>query len=386
MTRERIGWLVVLGLAIALFTWIARNTYWTHIQVPMPLKGEAATNPFYILERFSQALGARTRWNRGISLPPSNGVVFISNWDWDLSADRRQRLESWVESGGRLVVDGSLIKGTDSFELWSGIGQQTRQPPRRGALDLAPSELCYTLAEEGGAANVYSACGMDSTHFLTAHRKIDWALRHEDSGLQAVRVRVGRGSVTVLNGTPFARRGLFAADNGMMFVAATQLRRSDEIHFSSESSHASLLRLAWQLGWPVICLIGIGLTLAIWRSSVRFGPLAAPTQTARRSLAEQIRGTGQFTMRIGSAGALHAAAARALNEAAARYINAYEYLPGAERMRALAQVTGYEPDSLAAALNYSGSSRSEHLRSALELLEAARRRILLENTRSRHGN
>jgi hypothetical protein len=386
MTRERIGWLVLLGLAIALFSWVARNTYWTHIQVPMPLKGEAATNPFYILERFSQALGAQTHWNRGISLPPSNGVVFISNWDWDLSSDRRQRLESWVGSGGRLVVDGSLIKGSDSFEQWSGIGQQTRKQARRGALDLAPPELCYTLAEEGGTATAYSVCGMDSTHFLTVHRKIDWALRGEDSGLQAVRVAVGRGSVTVLNGTPFARRGLFAADNGMMFVAATQLRHGDEIHFSSESSQASLLRLAWQLGWPVICLIGIGLTLAIWRSSVRFGPLAAPTQTARRSLAEQIRGTGQFTLRIGSAGALHAAAARALNEAAARYINAYEYLPGAERMRALAQVTGYEADSLAAALNYSGSSRSEHLRSALELLEAARRRILLENTRSRHGN
>jgi hypothetical protein len=386
MTRERIGWLVVLGLAIALFTWVARNTYWTHIQVPMPRKGEAATNPFYILERFSQALGARTRWNRGISLPPSNGVVFISNWSWDLSSDRRQRMERWVESGGRLVVDGSLIKATDSFEQWSGIGQKTRKTARRGALDLAPPELCYTLDEEGSAADTYSICGMDSTRFLTVHRKIDWALRRENSGLQAVRVRVGRGSVTVLNGTPFARRGLFDDDNGVLFVAATQLRRGDEIHFSSESSQASLLRLAWQLGWPVICLIGIGLTLAIWRSSVRFGPLAAPTQTARRSLAEQIRGTGQFTMRIGSAGALHAAAARALNEAAARYINAYESLPGAERMRALAQVTGYEPDSLAAALNYSGSSRSEHLRAALELLEAARRRILLENKRSRHGN
>jgi hypothetical protein len=386
MTRDRIGWLVILGLGVALFSWVARNTYWTHIQVPMPPKGEAATNPFYILERFSQALGARTRWNRGISLPPSNGVVFISNWNWELSNERRQRIEHWVESGGRLVVDESLLKGTDSFEQWSGIGQQTRKPAKRGPLELLPSELCYTLDEEGGAGDTYSICGMDATRFLTVHRKIDWALRRQDSGLQAVRVRVGRGSVTVLNGTPFVQRGLFADDNGMLFVAATQLRRGDEIHFASESTQASLLQLAWQLGWPVICLTGIGLALAIWRSSVRFGPLAAPTQTARRSLAEQIRGTGQFTMRIGSAGALHAAAARALNEAAARHINAYEHLPGTERMRALAQVTGFEPDSLAAALNYSGSSRSEHLRSALELLEAARRRILLRNTRSRHGN
>jgi len=388
MTRERMEWLVVLVLLGFLLTWIARNTYWTHTQIPTPLKGEAATNPFYILERFSQALGARTHWNRGISLPPDNGVVFISALNWDLSVERRQRMEHWVESGGRLVVDGSLINSTDSFEKWSGIGQQKNKLlPKTKDGFVVPAEFCYTLEEQGGGAHEpYSVCGMDVTHSLTSSRKIDWALRSQESGLQTVRVRVGRGSVTELNGTPFTGRGLFSADNGLMFVAATQLRRGDEIHFFSESHQASLLALAWQLGWPVICLVGIVLALAIWRSSVRFGPLAAPTETARRSLAEQIRGTGQFTMRIGSGGALHAAAARALNEAAARHINAYEFLPGTQRMQALAKVTGYEASSLAAALNYSGSSRAEHLRSALELLEAARRRILLTHTRSRHGN
>jgi hypothetical protein len=91
-------------------------------------------------------------------------------------------------------------------------------------------------------------------------------------------------------------------------------------------------------------------------------------------------------MRIGSAAALHAATARALNEVAARYINAYEALPGAERMQALEQATGFESSSLAAALHYSGSGRTEHLRADLELLEAARRRILLKHMRPRHGN
>jgi hypothetical protein len=351
------------------------------------MKAEAATNPFYILEKFSQALGARTHWNRGISLPASNGVVFISALNWDLSADRRQRMEHWVESGGRLVVDGSLIESTDSFEKWSGIGHHERHPPRTKAVFVAPPDRCYTLNVEGGTTREhYSICGLDFTQSLTSRLAPDWALRSAELGLQAVRVRVGRGSVTVLNGAPFEGRGLFSDDNGLLFVAATQLRRGDVIHFFSESHQASLLQLAWQLGWPVIGLIGIVLALAIWRSSVRFGPLAAPTQTARRSLAEQIRGTGQFTMRIGSGGALHAAAVRALNEAAARYINAYEFLPGTQRMQALAKITGYEASSLAAALNYSGAARSEQLRSALELLEAARRRILLQHMRSRHGN
>ena len=386
MTRGHVGWLVVLALAVALVSWVARHTYWADTHVPMPFKAEAATNPFYVMERFAQALGARTQWNRGISLPPNDGVVFISAWNWDLSADRQRRIENWVESGGRLVVDQTLIEGTSSFERWSGIGRQTKTRPRRSSLDITPRELCETVDEQGSPGGSYSICGMDTSSSLTTQRKIDWVVRNRDSDIQAVRVSVGRGSVTVLNGTPFVGRRLFGVDNGMLFVAATQLRGGDEIHFFSEAAHASLLELAWQLGWPVISLIGVLLALAIWRSSARFGPLAAPTETARRSLAEQIRGTGQFTMRIGSGSALHAAAARALNEAACLHIRAYERLGGTERMSALAQATGYEADSLAAALNFSGSRRSEHLRTALELLEAARRRILLANTRSRHGN
>jgi hypothetical protein len=227
---------------------------------------------------------------------------------------------------------------------------------------------------------------MVSNIAMVPHRKLEWGLRDRDSNLEGARVRVGRGSVTVLTGAPFSGRVLLSGENGRLFVATTQLRRGDVIYFFSESDQASLLELAVRFGWPVLCLIGVALALAIWRGSVRFGPMAPPIESARRSLAEQIRGTGQFTMRIGSAGALHAATARALNEAAARYINAYEVLSGADRMQALATATGYEASSLAAALHNCGSGRSEHLRADLELLEAARRRILLEHMRGKHGN
>ncbi|MFL6605515.1 MAG: hypothetical protein ACJ8R9_29845 [Steroidobacteraceae bacterium] len=394
MTRVRQIWLVVIGAAAALglLIWVANNTYWTDITVPLPLKGEAAVNPFYALERFAKALGAHTEWNRGVRLPPADGVVFISGWDWDLTSDRRQRLEHWVESGGRLVVDNSLIHGTDAFEQWSGIKQElTERPKRSGAqvqtrVAAAPTTRCYTLNETGDSHDSYSICGMDVASSLKTTRRVSWALGRDDRGLQAVRIKLGRGSVTMLNGTPFVARGLFDDDNGRLFVAATQLRRGDQIHFFSESSHASLLGLAWQLGWPVVCLLLVLTALALWRGGARFGPLVAPADIARRSLAEQIRGTGQFTLRVGGGESLHAAAARALNEVAALHISAYERLPGTERMSALARATGFEADSLAAALHYSGARRSDHLGAAIELLESARRRILIKNTRSRHGN
>ncbi len=73
MTRERLGWIVVVLAAAALIAWVARNTYWTTVKVPLPPKGEAATNPFYIREKFAQALGARTHWARDFSLPPTSG-------------------------------------------------------------------------------------------------------------------------------------------------------------------------------------------------------------------------------------------------------------------------------------------------------------------------
>ena len=386
MTRTRLAWLVFIVVMIALVSWVAHHSYWTEVKVQMPPKGEALTNPFYAVQRFAQALGAHAQWNRGVSLPQTNGVVFISAWDWDLTSDRRQRIEHWVESGGRLVVDKSLISSTDAFEQWSGIRQQATEPPKQGRIRNQLPTRCYTLQEQGESNGRYSICGMDAASSLKTSRRTSWALARDDWGLQAARVKVGRGSVTVLNGTPFTGRGLFDDDNGRLFVAATQLHSGDEIHFFAESNHASLLELAWQLGWPALCLLSALIALALWRSSARFGPLAAPPDIARRSLAEQILGTGQFTLRVGGGESLHTAAARALNEVAALHISAYDRLPGTERMGALAQATGFEADALASALHYRGARRSEHLRTALELLEAARRRILIKNTRSRHGN
>lgn len=387
MIRERLGWIVVVVAAAAIIAWVASNTYWTSVKVPLPPKGEAATNPFYIREKFAQALGARTQWSRDLRLPPTNGVVYVTMLDWDLLPERRKRFEQWVESGGRLVVDGSLIASTDALETWSGIGQAAR-PESKKQLKRPQTDFgsaCYPYSEDM-SGDSYHLCDLYSNKTLEAHRKLEWGLRDDDSNLQGARVRVGRGSVTIITGVPFIDRALLAGDNGRLFVAATQLRRVDVIYFFSESDQASLLELAIRFGWPVLCLVGVALALGIWRASIRFGPMAPPTQTARRSLAEQIRGTGQFTMRIGSAGALHAATARALNEAASRYLNAFDALSVADRVQALATATGFEASSLAAALHYSGSGRSEHLRADLELLEAARRRILLRNMRHPHGN
>jgi hypothetical protein len=397
VTRSRIVWLLVGVLLVAFVVWVARNTYWADIEVPVPLRGEARTNPFYAVQRFAEALGARTAWDRVLTVPPADSVIVLSDWHWNLSVGRREGLERWVESGGRLVVDGRLAGPLDDFERWSGIVVGYKEPDDdlEGTLVLSTSEkpaenVCGTFQEEhngtpSSASHTpsYSMCNLSGVSFLTSNRNAVWAIR-DASGIQAMRVQVGRGSVTVINAMLFRYRNLFDGDHARLFVAATQMRSDDDVHFLSEDNYPSLLALLWQYGAPVVVLSLALVALMLWRGAVRFGPLAAVPDDARRSLAEQIRGTGQFAMRHGGGDSLHAASVRALDEAAVNRIPRYSRLSVKERAVALAHLTGFDWKTLAAAVH--GKARRAHeLRNTIALVEAARRQILVDQTRSSHG-
>lgn len=382
-------WLLVCAPLVALIVWVSSHTYWADMKVPMPPKGEALVNPFYAVQRFTEALGARTAWDRELTIPSADSVIVLSDWHWSLSTSRREAIERWVESGGRLVVDETLSGGETDFERWSGIAREYREPDdARESSEPYRDDACHRFREERGGAPAgasdatrYLICDSDAKSFLTTHKSPVWALRDE-SGIQVMRVQVGRGSVTLINAAPFRYRSLFDGEHGWLFVAATQLRRVDEVHFLSEDVHPSLLALVWQHGGPVVVLTLVLIALVLWRGGVRFGPLMAAEPRARRSLAEQIRGTGQFDLRHGGE-SLHAASVRALEEAAQRRAPSYPRLSHRERASALARLTGYDTNALEAAMHY-GGLRSHDLRSTIALLEAARR-TLIADRRLSHG-
>jgi hypothetical protein len=388
MTRQRLIGLVIAGLLIALVVWVGKHTEWTEITVPVPPKGEARRNPFYAAQRFAEALGARTSWDHAVGGAGADAVILVSSWHWNLSTSRRATLEAWVESGGRLVLDQTVIGGAEDLKRWTGIGR--RQADRQQLETLfadGPLERCRTLHEPGaspGAASRtgYSLCRTGDLSSLTiAGRSPAWALEDE-TGMQAVKVRIGRGSVTMINATPFLNRPLFEGDHGRLFAAVTELKRGDEVHFLSEDEHPSLLALVWWSGAPVVVLALATIALALWRGAVRLGPLAASPDSARRSLAEQIRGTGQFALRYGHGTALHAAVVRALGEAAGRRISSYARLAPDERIAAISKLTGLDAGELTAAMNAGGPRRSRGLRSAIAVIETARRRAIVERGRA----
>ena len=389
----RIGvWIVVLVAVAALVTWIARNTYWDNMKIPASLRNEAARNPFYGAQHLVEQLGAKSSWDRLLRDVSPQAVIFVSSWHWDLVEGRRSRMEQWVEAGGRLVLDRTLVGGQDEFERWSGISRRTLAPKPQGKeKDEDEDDRQFKLRREcrfvhqavpaRGAKDIdnhsFELCAAEDGSHLVTTRPIAWAL-DDDFGNQVLRVNVGKGSVTVVNGVPFHFRQFLQGDNAALLMAAMQLREKDEVHFLSEDDHPSMLALMWYLGWPVVLLALALIALALWRNGVRFGPLVAAPDLARRSLAEQIRGTGLFVIRFGGGRALHAAAVRALNEAARRRIGAYSRLSANERVDAVAKLTGADAGALGPAVNNGGARRAHELRQAIALIESVRRRLLNE--------
>ena len=400
MKKHWVGILLTLATA-GLITWMAMHMSFKEVTVPTALKGEAMHNPFYAAIKFSEALGAEAAWERVFTVPAEDSVIVLSSWNWTLSRTRRERIERWVESGGRLVVDSSMLGERQGFQKWSGIGELKQVRKRKGkdgeveaeesdeSTDAEDSDdsgdevpimnsffqpECTTLTEDF-THREFKVCGVNATQSLTSARKIQWALRDGDK-IEALRTQVGHGSVTVLNATPFRRRDFFLGDHPTLFVKVTQLHRGDSLLLFTEENHASLLTLVWRFGAPVVLLMFAAIALALWRATARFGPPTAPTDNARRSLAEQIRGTGQFALRFGGGQSLHAAEVRALRDAAIRRLPAFDRLSSEDRVAALARLSGIPADDLGPAMNYSGSRSSHELRNAIAVIETARRRIL----------
>ncbi len=394
---------LLVVVALVLFAvWIMNSTYWAEQTIPKPLSGEAVTNPFYSVQHLSDALGAHSEWKHLLGdLPPTNAVIVLGYWNWDVIAKRREQLQQWVRDGGRLVADETLVIEDASLKEWAGLeyhnvqskyshdsddedgsDKETDQQDKNKVvedhhldqhgdacnnLNLVSSEL-----EENIKRSTYRLCNYDWERFITSAHPIAWGLR-DSHGFQMVSVVIGKGRLSLFNGMPFQNRQLLKADHGLLFVAATQLHRGDAIYFLMDEKGTSLLKLIWIYGAPVVTLTLLLVTAALWRNGTRFGPMARIQNGTRRSLAEQIIGTGRFIMRFGGGQDLHAATVRALVEAARRHIPHYDRLGAQDRIAALAFATGLNGDDLNTSMHQRTLSRPVELRHAIATLEHARR-------------
>jgi hypothetical protein len=390
----------VLLLLAMLGTWIAFNLHWETITVPTAPKGEALRNPYYALEHFAPDLGIHTQEIATVrGLAPEAVLVFEEPGD-ALTHPPVEALESWVESGGRLVISSVLLDSYPALKAWSGIKRTHASPlpapatpPSAAPPGAAPAPAMraapHSTAEPGSdcplmtvradgapTGQSFRVCDAGPTLGFDGDRPPAWSLS-DDRGMHVIRTGVGFGEVTVLEPAGVLGNGILKrADHAEMFAAAAGLRHHDTLLIFHPATAEPLPALLWRLAAPAIIFLLAALLALAWRHAPRFGPPLPPPTPVRRSLAEQIRANARFAWRTHSLEGLRNSARRSLDEAAARHIAGYAGLDASQRAARLAAFTGIDATAIRAARAEIGPHRLNEERAAITLMEVCRRILL----------
>jgi hypothetical protein len=381
MTRDRITYLVIVVLLAVLGIWVARNTYWDDTLVPVPPRGEAATNAYYSVQHLATALGIRSSFIVSLNAaPPNRGALLIDGFQGDMTHTHVDELAPWVESGGRLIITDDVVRADPKFQAWSGIHLGARfdspdkskpNPPRRD-----PEEDCASLdvATDGKITGKPLTICLPPREFgWVSKRTPAWSLANR-SGLQVMRVNIGRGSVTVIpRYSLISNKNLIRHEHAEIFVTASHLVRGDALYIVNVARAETLIALVWRLAAPALMFFGVAVLCIILRQLPRFGPPVPPPAMVRRSLAEQIRANAAFAWRTRKLTALRAAVRRALDETAKKRIASYSSLDVRKRVNAIAAWAGIDSRTLNSAMTEDAVAAPQVQRAAITRLEQTRR-------------
>jgi len=389
---------VLLAAATALLLW---GTEWVELQTPVRLSDALAQDGSFAAREMLSRLGMKPRRADELTtLPPPGATLVVATGHWNLVGDSSARLQRWVEAGGHLVVDASVV-GNAGAKSWLPLGfaaPGTDEPDRRAGCRVLSQRR--DLAAAWGETRGFVAC-IPAWRSLTSPLAPSWALDSEEQRAEALRVPFGSGRVSAFAGNfafefqaarpvpaaadpvlrNFSNRGLLEGDNAALLAALVDAEAGREVWFVTRVDRPALPLWLWQHAAPALLLAAVALLFAIWRGALRFGPVAAVAPLARRSLAEQVRGLADFLFRHQPA-ALHAAALRALHEAASQRLPAPSRRAGAAQTAEIAHRTGFAEARLAAALDGAAKRSAAGWSEDLALLETARRRLIESNPKT----
>ena len=432
------AWLVravVAALFLALVGWIIANTSWIEEEVDDPIKGAAAADPYYSLRAILKASGSKLESRGKLEpLPPDGATLVLDSLFWDLFPERDALLKAWVERGGHLVL-GSGQLGDEQRLRWIPIvpldarraaasaasaasaaedagdededGDTVARPvaPARAASLPQPGRAAgLPCVEEYVEAPQSVPAFEPGRHYVGCLFSIDlrprrgvepaWQLLDQGRSI-ALRVPVGRGDVTAIaswRAPPgmFTRfrdssrqlhdnRALMFHDTGLIISAILGARPGRDVWIVDDEAGEPFGKWLWHHGRAPLLLGLAAVALALWRLMVRFGPREAPAVRARRSMGEQVRGTGEFIAATDPA-ALHSATRRAFDDAARTRIEDWATLDDPERVDALARRLGdavaLDRQALLAALNAAPRPHAAQWLAAIATIEEARRALL----------
>jgi hypothetical protein len=385
--------MLLIGAGVAaLVAWVAMHTYWDYISVPTPMKGDAARNPYYSVEHLAGALDIHAREIATLRALQPDAVVIVNDLRDDLLHQPLESLQTWVESGGRLMIGGDTLASNHAMQIWSGVKpvqlDATREETVKRRLrasfdqedDCAPMKV--RLSGEPSTQSL-RVCMPPLASTFASDRVPVWSLS-DGQGVHVLRIGVGLGELIVFGPRSIlSNKSLPVADHAAILIAALGLRRGDTLLILSPSRAEPLIALLWRIAAPAILFLAAAMLLLIARHLPRFGPPVPAQAPIRRSLAEQIRANARFAWRTQKLRALRRAVRRSLDEAAQRRIAGFAALDTQRRADALAASTGIDSAAIAAALTEDAASNVNEHRAAITLLEICRRILVKSSSTTR---
>jgi len=398
VTHRWLLWALGAAVLLALASWLMTQTEWVDKEIATPAKGEARSNRYYAVQQLLRQLEGKAENHTHLQvMPPRQARLLLDHMHWDMFEERSQALRQWVHQGGHLVIGGWL---TGHQELaWLPLMKvepenDSRDVSQEASTRPAQKSACTAVTESAAPAyyddqDSFQYCPRaPSTYYVPTPESEAAPLWQVDSprGTLMLRVPYGSGSVTVLGNIFFlSNNNLLQGDHALLAAAAFQAQPGAVHWFITEESRPPLWQSLWRHFWPALVLAGLTLLCFVWRSAVRFGPVLLPPSIHRRSMREQVRGTGRFLYAHGRT-ALYTAQWRALHEAAGQHLPGWALMDSSARAAALARATGLAEHELTAALQFTSSSQADTATLAtLNLLEHARRRLLDTSTSTRHA-
>ena len=421
-------WIVRIAMAVlaaAIAGWVVHETRWVEIVVDEDERGAAAADPAYTLRRIMEASGATLETRTSLEpLPPPNATLLLNSSFWNIFPGRAERLKAWVQNGGHLVVQG-MHENADKDLRWLPISFVVPKPRRPAsapgdvvgatlppAKDADADKTPATRPEHdepfdhpfkgahrgqwGGCQDfrettttpepayqpgrVYRGCTIVRAVRAVNPATPAWSLVDGKQGVLAMRVPYGRGSVT---GVSFLavldNRSLLQADNGLIVSAILQAEPGRAVWIVEDESREALPLWMWHEARTPTLLILAAVLLSLWRLLPRFGPREAVAPQARRSMGEQVSGTGQFIAGADPR-ALHDATKTAFEAVGRARIDGWPGRDDAGRVAALADALApavtLDQAALLAALTPPPSATPGQILAAIAVIEQARRTLL----------
>ncbi len=424
---------ITVAVLAALVGWIVHNTSWVEIEERIPDRGAAATNARYALEKIAAAAGTTVVHRTALEpMPPAGATLFLDSTSWNLFPERDLHLKAWVEAGGHLVL---FPRAVEEDELrWIPLRliapAKARQAAPPASVGAAPEDdegdddatqgappppspqtrssrtappllppaadpglpVCETLTELPGSTPAFEPGRAYRRCLTSAQRRTcvrpdtlraigvqpAWGLANADRSF-ALRVPVGRGQVTgVAECLPINNHAVPIGDHALIDAAVLDLRPGAPLWIVDDEAAEPLRAWLWHNARAPVLLGLTAVALAVWRLMVRFGPREAPAARNRRSMGEQVRGTGEFIAGT-EPQALHAATRRAFDDIARTRIAEYAQRTDPERIDALAALLApavpVDRAALLSALHPGARSTKAQWLSAIATVEQVRRAL-----------